>query len=178
MNTITRKTNYRLSYNLPTEEDYTFIKQLLETEFYQFAKSNWNVDDIIEGNTLLPFNNRAYQGDGEFNYIINNKVQQRIGYIKGYYPINKHYLWIQILVVDTPFIRRGYGRIIIEELVLHLLENSSIDSIYLTCHNYNITGIYFWESLGFKRIVNIKSTHGLYKTDLRSLTCIPNHLKP
>lgn len=178
MHTTISKTDNQLLYLLPSNEDYNIFKQLFTTEFYQYVKSNWIMDDIIEGNSILPFNNRAINSDLEFNYMVNNKDQQLVGYVKGYYPLNNHTLWIQILAVNSPYVRQGYGRLMITELIQHFIEQSSINNIYLTCHNHNISGIHFWESLGFTRIYNIKSTHGLYKADLRSLTCIPNHLKP
>jgi len=178
MHTVIDKKSNFLRFNLPSTADYKSLDQLFTTEFYQYAKSNWNIDDILEGNSLLPANNSDFHKDLEFNYMVNNKNQQFIGYIKGYYPLKNHSLWIQILAVDSPYLRRGYGRLIVKELVLHISEESSIGNIFLTCHNNNISGIDFWESLGFHKIYNIKSTHGLYKADLRSLTCIPNHLKP
>lgn len=178
MHTIIDKKSNLLLYQIPQTEDYKSLKQLFTTEFYQYVKSNWDMDDILEGNSLLPTNNRAIHSDLEFNYIVTNKEDEFVGYVKGYYPLNNQSLWIQILAVDSPFIRHGYGRLIVKELVLHILGKSSISNIYLTCHNQNTSGISFWESLGFTKIYNIKSTHGLYKADLRSLTCIPSHLKP
>ena len=178
MHSITSTQNNYLLFNSPSDKDYTLIKQLFKTKFYQYVKSKWIIDDIINENFLLPFDKSSLSNHLEFNYTIKNKEQHLVGYIKGYYHLSSYSLWIQILAINKPFIRRGYGRSIIRNLILLLLEDNSIQYIYLTCHNLNIIGIHFWESLGFTKIYNIKSTHSLYKADLRSLSCIPNHLKP
>ena len=113
VHTIIYKSNNHLLFNLPSKEDFHYINQLFNAEFYQYVKSNWNIDDIIEGNTLLPFDNKAIHTDLEFNYMIRTHDQKPIGYIKGYYPLTNHSLWIQILAINSPYVRRGYGRIII-----------------------------------------------------------------
>lgn len=178
MDTIINSNHNHLIYNDPSNDDYSFFTELFEANFYQYVKSKWTLDDILEENSLLPFTKDKTNTNLEFNYVINNKDQERIAYVKGFYPLDNRSLWIQILAVNTPFLRQGYGQLIMKELVQHFVKENSITHIYLTCHKQNIPGIDFWESLGFQKIYNIKSTHGLYVTDLRSLTCIPNHSKP
>ena len=117
MHTIIHSDNNTLLYNLPSSNDNVFIEQLFKTDFYKYAKSNWNMDDILEGNSLLPFEEGTIHDELEFNYIIHNKDQQFVGYIKGYYPLIKNTLWIQVLAVNSAIVRCGYGGTIMKELI-------------------------------------------------------------
>ncbi len=165
-----------LLFRKPSSKDYIELKQLFDNPFYRFVKSNKNnrqfyiINKAISGHDDLNLN--------EFNFLAYTKEQQFIGYIKGFHSISGSILWIQILVVDKPFVRQGYGKLIIRETVQSLLQQKSLNNLYLTCHKDNSIGMNFWKTLGFKHMTDIKDTYSLMEANLRSLTCIPNHLKP
>lgn len=161
--------------------DYLMLNRLLDDPLYKFVKKNLN--GTLTG--IIPFTSNinakgsktCETSQNEFNYMIYNEDQQFVGYIKGYYPVSENNLWIQILMVNKPFIGMGYGKNIINETIQTLSKIGPIKQIYLTCHRENKQGIRFWNSVGFEFSAKIKETHSLYKANLRSLTCIPNHLK-
>jgi len=169
------KTNLsrEILFNRPSRKELHYLKQLFAKPFYRYATSLPVTQDIlahIEGpSKSLPINNR------EFRYIIQSPEHELIGYIKGYYPVDDNSLWIQVLVIDKPYLHKGYGTLIVKRLISRLSRNFKLQAVYLTCHNYNIVGKAFWKSLGFSPIRSIKTTHHLYKVDIRSLTCTQNH---
>lgn len=143
--------------------DETFIDSLLESPFYQFAIESKCYDNS--------------KGLIEYKHIIYDNQKRFIGYVKYYISHPSQQLWIQIFVVNEAFSRQSYGTFIFHELLAQINDHYSINQIYLTCHQDNVAGRCFWESLGFIKIHTIKSTHSLYRADTRSLTCIKNPIK-
>jgi RimJ/RimL family protein N-acetyltransferase len=159
----------QLTLREPTPKDLILLEELFHSDFYKYLN--------ISIKPLHINYNHDFKQSNEFQYIAVDQFDTPYGYVKGYYPTVDNHLWIQLLATLPSKLNMGYGKLIIFLLTETLATTNSQQKIYLTCHLENIIGHKFWESIGFKQIYNIKSTHGLYEADLRSLTCIPNHLR-
>ncbi|MDF2987348.1 MAG: acetyltransferase [Eubacterium sp.] len=102
-------------------------------------------------------------GYDQFSYQISQFIQRKnvffldicllsgetIGLIKGSITNKADIVWINSMVINTPYQSNGYGK-----RVLALLENyfssiCSIKEIYLSVCRNNISGINFWSKCGY-----------------------------
>jgi len=176
MNVLKKNPSPELLFRKPSPRDLKDLDLLFQDPFYAYIRPRIKDSDMVMVNEN-EFLSSVASHLCEFNYIALNTDQQFIGYIKGYYPVTGHNLWIQILAINKDFAGQGFGKIVIKEIIQFILSKGPIQQVYLTCHNDNYIGYGFWTSIGFTKSKNIKDTHSLLEANLRSITCIPNHLR-
>lgn len=89
------------------------------------------------------------QRDNIFFLDVGLNSGETIGLIKGSI-INKDNLaWINSLIIDTPYQRKGYGKRTVGILQEYLKQVCFTKTIYLSVYKSNISGINFWTKCGF-----------------------------
>ncbi|NLY44359.1 MAG: GNAT family N-acetyltransferase [Clostridiaceae bacterium] len=79
-----------------------------------------------------------------------------IGILKG--RVNKespNTLWISLLLIDSHYQRRGYGKTVINMISDYFRYRYHVKRIFVTVIQDNIQGINFWRKNGFEIIRNI-----------------------
>lgn len=87
--------------------------------------------------------------DNSFFLTLNTYENQLIGFIKGSIIKNNKVCWVNSLVIDTSFQRRGFGKRAIMSLHQFFKYNMHIEKLYLSVATSNIAGLSFWTKCGF-----------------------------
>ncbi|HHV29075.1 GNAT family N-acetyltransferase [Acetivibrio mesophilus] len=64
--------------------------------------------------------------------------------------------WINSILIDPGFQRKGYGRKTVNLLIEHMKKCSKADSVYLSVAEENIKGMLFWKQQSFRTVKKIK----------------------
>ncbi len=99
----------------------------------------------------------------QFSYQISQFIQRKnvffldicllsgetIGLIKGSITNKENIVWINSMIINTPYQSNGYGKRVIGLLENYLSQMCSIKEIYLSVCKNNISGINFWSKCGY-----------------------------
>lgn len=89
---------------------------------------------------------------------------QLVGFIKGSIIKKNKMCWVNSLVIDTAFQRKGMGKRAILSLHQFFKYNMDVDKLYLSVATSNIAGLSFWTKCGFVKCDEIyKNTLNINK---------------
>lgn len=74
-----------------------------------------------------------------------------IGLVKGSVLVKDKIVWINSLVINTPYQSSGYGNRVIRLLEDYFKQKSGIEKFYLSVYKSNNSGINFWNKCGFRK---------------------------
>lgn len=74
---------------------------------------------------------------------------ESIGLIKGTIKESNNILWINSLVINTPYQEKGYGRMAVFLLETYFKQKHSIEKIFLSVSKNNESGKNFWTKCGY-----------------------------
>jgi len=109
------------------------------TGFFQsveYEKFAYNISQFIQRDNIFFLDVRLNSGE-------------IIGLIKGALIDKANLAWINSLIIDTPYQRKGYGIRVVELLQEYLKQICLTKAIYLSVYKNNMSGINFWTKCGF-----------------------------
>jgi len=74
-----------------------------------------------------------------------------IGIVKGLVVHKDKIVWVNSLVINKPYQKRGYGKKAVELLENYLKQEFHMDKVYLSVYKTNKAGIIFWEKCGYTK---------------------------
>jgi len=102
------------------------------------------------------YNETAVSSYDFFVWII-NEHNQKIGILKGSMKYQeKDSLWINSILIDSEYRRRGYGRIVIELITEYTREKFGIAKAFVSVVEDNKEAISFWHNLEFRPIKKLE----------------------
>lgn len=91
-----------------------------------------------------------------FVWIINSE-EKKIGILKGSIRYQEEdSLWINSIIIDSDFRRKGYGRCAIESLIDYASGIFRLKKIFVSVAADNVEALKFWENIGFSSIKKIE----------------------
>ncbi|GAE86890.1 GNAT family N-acetyltransferase [Acetivibrio straminisolvens] len=76
--------------------------------------------------------------------------------------------WINSIIIDPDFQRRGYGSKTVNLLIRHIKESCSVKRVYLSVAEENTKGMLFWKRQSFKTLKRINRDYG-YKNKCNTI---------
>ena len=121
----------------------------------------------------------------QFSYSISQFIQRKnvffldirlntgetIGLIKGVILIRDNIVWINSIVIDTPYQRQGYGKKVVELLEEYFSNVCSARKIYLSVFKTNTQGLNFWEKCGFELCNELPDKGGVRLNSAIQIMC-------
>ncbi|NLK21475.1 MAG: GNAT family N-acetyltransferase, partial [Epulopiscium sp.] len=128
---------------------FDFIKNIYDDfRFYLYAIGS---PKRLTKNRFDKIIKSSNQGNNCFFYVAKTHGDNlRIGCIKGnLYDYKKSVLWINAIMINRKYCRRGYGLELVEEIINFYTKEHNIQWIYVSVAQNNKIGMQFWEKLGF-----------------------------
>lgn len=72
-----------------------------------------------------------------------------IGFVKGLVVNKDKIVWINSLIINKQYQKKGYGKRVMELLEDYLKQNCNIEKSYLSVYKTNVAGIKFWYKCGY-----------------------------
>lgn len=82
---------------------------------------------------------------------------EMIGIVKGQYSDDGNSVWINMMIIDLKYQRKGYGRKSMEMLAEYFKKNCGIKALYLAVAEDNAAGRAFWQKLNFTEVYRVKN---------------------
>lgn len=145
--------------NIQIEDIFLSIQNIDRTSIQKIYSLYRNSNDFkyatgvfqsIEDEQFVSNISQFIQRDDVFFLDIRLNSGETIGLIKGLVIKNEKIVWINSMIIDTPYQRMGYGKKAIGLLLEYFKQVCSSEKIYLSVCKSNIPGINFWAACGFK----------------------------
>ena len=92
-------------------------------------------------------------GTCEFFAWIINSYEEKVGIIKGSIKYQENdSIWINSLLIDAKYRRKGYGREAVTVLFSTLSKSFNLQKLYVSVIEDNKIGITFWNNIGFQTV--------------------------
>jgi len=129
------RTSIKKIYSIYTNSnDFKYATGIFQPIGYeQFAN---NISQFIQRENVFFLHVRLHSGE-------------TIGLVKGIVTENDNIVWINSMVIDTPYQGRGYGQRVIGLLEDYFRYDSMARRIYLSVFKPNTVGVKFWKKCGF-----------------------------
>lgn len=129
------KTSIQKIYSIyRNSDDFKYATGFFQSiEYEQFA---YNISQFIQRDNIFFLDIRLNSGE-------------TIGLIKGLTMNRDNVVWINSMIIDTPYQRKGYGIRVVGLLQEYLKRVCLTKKIYLSVYKSNMSGINFWTKCGF-----------------------------
>ncbi len=144
--------------NIHVNDDCLFIKNIDKTSIKKIYSIYTNSNDFKYAtgifqpigyeqfaNNICQFINR----ENVFFLHVRLHSGETIGLVKGTVINNSKLVWINSMVIDTPYQGKGYGKRVMCLLEEYFRSGSIAARIYLSVFKPNTVGVNFWRKCGF-----------------------------
>lgn len=150
--------------NICIMDENLYIKSIDKTSIMQIYSIYRNSNDFkyatgffypIEYTQFSKNISQFIKRENVFFLDIHLNTGETIGMIKGSVLDKENIVWINSLIIDTPYQSKGFGKKVLKLLEDYFKEKCCSKRIYISVFRNNVSGINFWIKCGFKECNDI-----------------------